>query len=104
MDKVTQSNAASAEENASAGEELNAQVGSLQSVVVELQAVVSGSRPAANESNPAAHPASEARPVGTTAPKPKAFAKAGPSQPAPALPPPVTVPAGDRQEMTFQDF
>ena len=42
MDKVTQANAASAEENASASEELNAQAKSLQDVVGQLQWLVSG--------------------------------------------------------------
>jgi ABC-type transporter Mla subunit MlaD len=42
MDKVTQSNAASAEESASAAEELNAQTITLRSVVADLQQIVSG--------------------------------------------------------------
>ena len=42
MDKVTQNNAASAEESASASEELNAQAASLQEVVGELQVLVGG--------------------------------------------------------------
>ncbi len=46
MDKVTQSNAASAEESASASEELNSQAESLKDAVAQLQAMVSGdSRP-----------------------------------------------------------
>jgi methyl-accepting chemotaxis protein len=43
MDKVTQSNAASAEESASAAEELNAQALTLKGVVADLQRLVGGS-------------------------------------------------------------
>jgi methyl-accepting chemotaxis protein len=43
MDKITQSNAAAAEESASAAEELNAQAGMLTSVVGDLIALVGGS-------------------------------------------------------------
>jgi methyl-accepting chemotaxis protein len=42
MDKVTQSNAASAEESASAAEELNAQAGTLKEAVAELLVLVGG--------------------------------------------------------------
>ena len=42
MDKVTQSNAAGAEESASAAEELNAQAGTLRETVRNLQALVGG--------------------------------------------------------------
>jgi methyl-accepting chemotaxis protein len=42
MDKVTQTNAASAEENASASEELSGQAATLQEVVNQLQQVVTG--------------------------------------------------------------
>ena len=42
MDKVTQSNAASAEENASAAEELNSQAVTLHDIVAQLQQVVTG--------------------------------------------------------------
>jgi methyl-accepting chemotaxis protein len=54
MDKVTQSNAASAEESASASEELNAQAENLRDFVGSLQALVGGStRSAPRESEPA---------------------------------------------------
>jgi len=43
MDKVTQTNAATAEESASASEELNAQAATLRKLVAELQNLVSGS-------------------------------------------------------------
>jgi methyl-accepting chemotaxis protein len=50
MDKVTQSNAASAEESASGAEELNAQAFMLKDAVLELQALVTGQRqPAAKQ-------------------------------------------------------
>jgi methyl-accepting chemotaxis protein len=42
MDKVTQTNAASAEENASASEELNAQANLLEELVGQLQRVITG--------------------------------------------------------------
>ena len=48
MDKVTQQNAANAEESASAAEELSAQAESMNEVVNELVALVSGSSEAAN--------------------------------------------------------
>ncbi len=47
MDKVTQSNAASAEESASAAEELNAQAENLKDAVAQLLRVVDGDRPSA---------------------------------------------------------
>jgi methyl-accepting chemotaxis protein len=43
MDKITQSNAAAAEESASAAEELNAQASMLTSVVRDLIALIGGS-------------------------------------------------------------
>ena len=43
MDKVTQTNAAAAEECASASEELNAQAATLRDIVGELQTLVTGS-------------------------------------------------------------
>jgi len=49
MDKVTQSNAANAEESASASEEMNAQAEQMQGVVGELQAMVGGSAAEAEE-------------------------------------------------------
>jgi methyl-accepting chemotaxis protein len=42
MDKVTQQNAASAEESASASEEMNAQAMQMRSIVNELMAMVGG--------------------------------------------------------------
>jgi len=44
MDKVTQGNAASAEESASAAEELNAQAITLRGIVADLQQIISGKR------------------------------------------------------------
>ncbi len=54
MDKVTQNNAASAEESASASEELNAQAESLKEVVASLQQLVGGSRSTVNQEGQAA--------------------------------------------------
>jgi methyl-accepting chemotaxis protein len=50
MDKVTQSNAASAEETAAAATELNSMAGSLQEFVGHLSALVGESRPGATHS------------------------------------------------------
>ena len=54
MDKVTQSNAASAEESASASEELNAQAESLKEAVASLQQLVGGSQGDPNQEGQAA--------------------------------------------------
>jgi methyl-accepting chemotaxis protein len=51
MDKVTQQNAASAEESASASEELSAQSESMQEIVAQLVTLVSGSRARASGSH-----------------------------------------------------
>ncbi len=53
MDKVTQSNAASAEESASAAEELNAQATAMKESVGELLRLVQRSRPASPQSHSA---------------------------------------------------
>jgi methyl-accepting chemotaxis protein len=49
MDKVTQSNAATAEEGASAAEELTAQAGSLREAVAELVRVIDGAKDQASQ-------------------------------------------------------
>jgi len=54
MDKVTQSNAASAEESASAAEELNAQALTLKGVVADLQRLVGGRNGSSAPASPAA--------------------------------------------------
>jgi methyl-accepting chemotaxis protein len=58
MDKVTQSNAANAEESASASEELSAQAEQMKSVVGELIALVGGS---AGQREAASSPKAKAR-------------------------------------------
>jgi methyl-accepting chemotaxis protein len=61
MDKVTQSNAANAEESAAAAEELSAQAEQLNTVVRQLQAMVGGNQGAATETKkPAVHAAAHA--------------------------------------------
>ena len=52
MDKVTQSNAANAEESASAAEELNAQAATLKDAVDELTQLVGGKQRTSNKSRP----------------------------------------------------
>jgi methyl-accepting chemotaxis protein len=54
MDKVTQSNAANAEESASAAEELNAQAENLKEAVNELLAMVDGDKGVRNATRPTA--------------------------------------------------
>jgi methyl-accepting chemotaxis protein len=63
MDKVTQSNAANAEESASASEELNAQAEQMNTIVAELSALIGGSTSA-----------------NTAAPRKSASSKRGPKQ------------------------
>ena len=54
MDKVTQQNAANAEESASAAEELSAQAETMQGMVDELVAMVGGAGKAKNRTSAAA--------------------------------------------------
>jgi len=56
MDKVTQSNAAGAEESASAAEEMSGQAEQLQAVVLELTALVRGSKTLATTTNAPSRP------------------------------------------------
>lgn len=56
MDRVTQSNAASAEESASASEQMSAQAEALQNIAKELRALVGGSDDHAHIAPPAAKP------------------------------------------------
>jgi methyl-accepting chemotaxis protein len=68
MDKVTQSNAASAEESASAAQELNAEAATLKEMVTELIQMVGDSKPsAASRTAPAPLPANDVRTSRTTA-------------------------------------
>jgi methyl-accepting chemotaxis protein len=64
MDKVTQSNAANAEESAAAAEELNAQAGSMKVAVAELMMLVGGDHGASNPEAPAAIRGKTVRPAG----------------------------------------
>lgn len=76
MDKVTQSNAASAEETASASEELSAQASSLKDTVVQMEQLVHG------DSYQAAHggAASSSRPPVTVSRAPAPAAPAAPAE------------------------
>jgi methyl-accepting chemotaxis protein len=76
MDKVTQSNAASAEESASAAEELNAQAGTLKEAVLALSQLVGGkARQSGATSTP--RPAANGSPVhGTALPAQRSVTKA----------------------------
>jgi methyl-accepting chemotaxis protein len=73
MDKVTQSNAASAEESASAAEELNAQAMSMDDAVASLQQLVGGQKTAAHSPAKAAAPV--AKPATAIVPKATAQVK-----------------------------
>ena len=121
MDKVTQSNAAMAEESASASEELTSQARSLDDSVAELQQLIGGrpagpaagqpvapAKPAAPVKAPkvAGRPAPAAKPIAsvkvTHAPAPKAPRTAAkPAAPAPAIPAPVAA-KGDDLDKFFQ--
>lgn len=68
MDKVTQSNAASAEECASASEELNAQAETMRESVRELQELVSKKQQTKNEDNSRERPVGPAHAARTYAP------------------------------------
>jgi len=76
MDKVTQSNAASAEESASAAEELSSQAEQVMNVVRELTALVSGATAASADTIARAPRTSARKPAATvTAKAPAAAAK-----------------------------
>jgi methyl-accepting chemotaxis protein len=80
MDKVTQSNAASAEESASAAGQLSLEAGHLLGVVDEMSALVYGAPAAKGGGRPAAAPAARVLPAtvatAKAAPKPAAKSKA----------------------------
>ena len=61
MDKVTQSNSASAEESASAAEEMNAQAESLKEAVAELLRLVDGENAQRNQQARTSHPVKQAK-------------------------------------------
>jgi methyl-accepting chemotaxis protein len=111
MDKVTQSNAAMAEESASASEELTAQAKSLDDSVAELQQLIGGrpAGPAAAQPVAAARPVKAARtpalkPIAsvrvTDVPAPKAPRAAKPA--APAAAPVAGAAKGDDLDKFFQ--
>lgn len=110
MDKVTQGNAATAEENASAAEELNQQVDALQKIVSSLEIIVTGGGAAAQAAAPAAStpaPAakrSSARPR-THRPSAPAIQTNGNGHHADFdIPMPEPVGAGSRGRDGFKDF
>lgn len=80
MDKVTQSNAASAEETASAAEELNAQAEELKGSIERLLRLVNGSAHGIVETAGGSQPAPATRP----SPKESSFAQEVKSRPIPA--------------------
>jgi methyl-accepting chemotaxis protein len=102
MDKVTQSNAATAEESAAAAEELNAQAEIMKQAVAELLQLV-GAR---ETTTPVSAPARSARPANLAPPRsaPAGFG----FKHRPALAPAAPAPANKRNaiplEDTFKDF
>jgi methyl-accepting chemotaxis protein len=105
MDKITQSNAANAEESAAAAQELNAQALAMKQVVGELQTMVSGTSAAAESAFRS--PASSA-PVLKKTVKPYANGKARISKPlTPRQPAPVSTGARRKEipmDGDFKDF
>ena len=99
MDKVTQSNAANAEETAAAAEELNSQSLMLKDAVGQLQALT-GLTTTAASSQPVKSPATgRVKSRELTPPRPVTVVKTKPASP---LAPLVAVAAGDHQDF-FQD-
>ena len=72
MDKVTQSNAASAEESAAAAQELNAQAAAMKEAVAELSRLVGGDPQAAKVGSKAAAPSPQPWHRTTSVKKPSA--------------------------------
>jgi len=81
MDKVTQSNAANAEETAAAAAELNSQSGALRQSVAELRRLIESD---ATSFAPARASSAQSRHAGATAPAPKSPAPARHTAPKPA--------------------
>jgi methyl-accepting chemotaxis protein len=72
MDRITQSNAANAEESASASEELSAQAADLNSMVAELGVLVNGADAATAAHQPTRRPAARRAAVPRAAPAQRA--------------------------------
>jgi len=108
MDKVTQSNAASAEESAAAAQELNSQAVVMKQAVGELIHLVGDGLKASGFSDRPAESAPKIKPA-LTVPKPPAFTKSGPEV-ANGHPPVAAAPAAKvhRSEIPlegdFRDF
>jgi methyl-accepting chemotaxis protein len=98
IDKITQSNAAGAEESASAAEELNAQAAELNQLVGNLLALVGGNRTGA----PAARPRPAAAARGSSGlpvpPRPARKVQSDTALPGASVP----VPTADAVELTFR--
>jgi methyl-accepting chemotaxis protein len=86
MDKVTQANAAAAEESASASEELNAQAANLKDAVAELLQLVGGARGTQKTvttfTAPANHSTRTVEPVASVTPAPRNTGSPARTQPA----------------------
>lgn len=101
MDKVTQQNAATAEESAAASEELNAQAASMQEIVGELNQLVGGTAQNNTASRGGASPRAAAR--STTVREPSAMATTARSKPSRNAA--QTIPLDDDEaDGQFEDF
>jgi methyl-accepting chemotaxis protein len=98
MDKVTQSNAANAEESASASEEMSAQAGQLKAMVGELITLVGKSSNGAAANAPKSK---NPRAVGVAAPDKRAKRKALALNRSNEVTPEQVIPLGDED---FKDF
>jgi methyl-accepting chemotaxis protein len=103
MDKVTQQNAANAEESASASEELSAQAEQMQGMVAELMAVVGGSAKAGKAHAPIGHhsPQSTKKPHKAFAAAISKLKKAGPVKKSKKPVAEAVIPLDDKD---FSDF
>ncbi len=104
MDKVTQSNAANAEESASASEEMNAQAEQMKVMVGELVVMVGGGGNGANQEHFSAMPPAQAKihqAPGVAAPAKTAKSKAMVVHKAQEVTPEQVIPLGDED---FKDF
>ena len=102
MDKVTQANAASAEESAAAAEELTAQASTLKHAVAELQSLVGGNDQAFQAAaTPETAPARASKPAPRSRPSvPKSFGNVLARKDAP-----MSLPTGDiPMDGDFRDF
>ncbi len=104
MDKVTQSNAANAEESASASEEMNAQAEQMKAMVGEMVVMVGGSSHGAKHTRPSVKHAAKAgarQNIEVAAPAKKSGSKTPSIRKGREISPEQIIPLGDDD---FKDF